>query len=406
MEVFLMKVAILGFGTVGGGTAEMLVKNSALLASRAGEPIEIKYIVDIREFPDSPFASLIVSDFSLVEADPEVSVVIEVIGGAKIAYDFTRRALLAGKSVVTSNKELVATHGAELLALAKEKGCYYLFEAAVGGGIPVLGPLVNDLGHNEISEISGILNGTTNYILTRMFSSGASFDAALAEAQAKGYAEKDPTADVEGHDAARKIAILGALASGKLVSDTAIRTEGIRTIRAEDVAAAERIGCSIKLLGRFLHTENGDYFYIVAPFLLPQDSPLSSISDVYNGVLVKGNFVGDAMFYGRGAGAEPTASAVVADVDKLARGAAVRPAFEEGGEDIPTEISFFRCRRYVVTEGADASAIEIIFGETEPVTSEEHAFLTCEMSEKGFADRVKRLEACGGRVISHIRLYR
>ena len=193
-----MKVAILGFGTVGSGTAEMLTQNAALLARHAGEEVEIKYIVDIRSFPDSPFADRIINDFSVVEEDDEVTLVIEVIGGAKIAYDFTKRALARGKSVVTSNKELVATHGAELLALAKEKGCYYLFEAAVGGGIPVLSPLANDLSHNEITEVSGILNGTTNYILTRMFSSGASFEAALAEAQAKGYAEQDPTADVEG----------------------------------------------------------------------------------------------------------------------------------------------------------------------------------------------------------------
>ena len=401
-----MKIAILGFGTVGSGTAEMLTQNAALLARHAGEEVEIKYIVDIRSFPESPFADRIINDFSVVEEDDEVSLVVEVIGGAKIAYDFTKRALARGKSVVTSNKELVATHGAELLALAKEKGCYYLFEAAVGGGIPVLSPLVNDLSHNEISEVSGILNGTTNYILTRMFSSGASFEAALAEAQAKGYAEQDPTADVEGHDAARKIAILGALTTGKMVASDAIHTEGIRAIRAEDVAAAAKIGCSIKLLGRYLHTENGDMFLLVAPFLLPKDSPLSGISDVYNGVLVRGNFVGDTMFYGRGAGSAPTASAVVADVDKIARGAAYRPDFVNAEGDVPTDIDFFRARRYVVVEGIDASAIEIIFGETEPLSVEENAFLTAEMSEKSFKSRIARLEAAGGKVVSHIRLYR
>ena len=401
-----MKVAILGFGTVGSGTAEMLTQNAALLARHAGEEVEIKYIVDIRSFPDSPFADRIINDFSVVEEDDEVTLVIEVIGGAKIAYDFTKRALARGKSVVTSNKELVATHGAELLALAKEKGCYYLFEAAVGGGIPVLSPLANDLSHNEITEVSGILNGTTNYILTRMFSSGASFEAALAEAQAKGYAEQDPTADVEGHDAARKIAILGALSMGKMVASDAIHTEGIRSIRAEDVAAAAKIGCSIKLLGRYLHTENGDVFLLVAPFLLPKDSPLSGISDVYNGVLVRGNFVGDVMFYGRGAGSAPTASAVVADVDKIARGAAYRPDFVPAEGDIPTDIDFFRARRYVVTEGIDASAVEIIFGETEPLSVEENAFLTAEMSEKSFKSRISRLEAAGGKLVSHIRLYR
>ena len=400
-----MKVAILGFGVVGSGTARMLTENASLLAARAGKEIEIKYIVDVRDFPDSPFAPLLTKDFSLVEKDPEVEVVIEVIGGAKVAYDFTKRALLAGKSVVTSNKELVATHGAELLSIAKEKGCFYLFEAAVGGGIPVLSPLVNDVAHNEISEVSGILNGTTNYILTRMFSSGAGFEAALAEAQAKGYAEQDPTADVEGIDAARKTAILAALCSGVMVKGDNIHTEGISGIRSEDVAAAAAIGCSIKLLGRYLRTESGDTFLLVAPFLLPADCPLSNISDVYNGVLVRGNFVGDVMFYGRGAGSDPTASAVVADVDKLARGIALRHHFVDADEDTPTDFSYFFARRYVAVEGVDTGATEIVFGETTPISSEETAFVTSEMSEKDFAARVKRLEACGGKVISHIRLY-
>ncbi|MBO5755629.1 MAG: homoserine dehydrogenase [Clostridia bacterium] len=401
-----MKVAILGFGVVGSGTARMLTENAPILAARSGEKIEIKYIVDVREFPDSPFASLITKDFSQVENDPEVSVVIEVIGGATVAYDFTKRALAAGKSVVTSNKELVATHGPELLALAKEKGCFYLFEAAVGGGIPVLSPLVNDVAHNEITEVSGILNGTTNYILTRMFASGASFASALSEAQAKGYAEKDPTADVEGIDAARKTAILAALSCGLMVEGDKIHTEGISGIRAEDVAAAASIGYSIKLLGRYLRTEGGDVFLLVAPFLLPADCPLSNISDVYNGVLVRGNFVGDMMFYGRGAGSDPTASAVVADVDKIARGAAFRHSFVAADADTPTDFSFFFARRYVVVEGVDTGALEIVFGETTPLSVEENAFLTAEMSEKDFAARVKRLEACGGKIVSHIRLYR
>lgn len=400
-----MKIAILGFGTVGSGTAEMLTQNKALLEKRAGEEIELKYIVDIREFPDSPFASLITKDFSAVESDPEVSVVIEVIGGCGVAYDFTKRALKAGKSVVSSNKELVATHGSELLRIAEENGCFYLFEAAVGGGIPVLSPLVNEVGHNQISEISGILNGTTNYILTRMFSSGAPYEVALAEAQAKGYAEADPTADVDGFDACRKIAILAALATGKLARAENIHTEGIRSIRAEDVAAAERIGCSIKLLGRSITTENGDAFLLVAPFLLPASSPLSTISDVYNGVLVRGNFVDDVMFYGRGAGSHPTASAVVADVDKLARGKAFRASFTEAPDDFPTSFAFFSSRRYVATEGADQNTVSIIFGDVEPIAGEENAFLTAKMSEKSFAERKKRFEACGGKLVSHIRLY-
>ena len=400
-----MKVAILGFGTVGGGTAEMLTQNKALLESKSGKEIDIKYIVDIRDFPNSPFFDRIVKDFSLVENDPEISVVIEVIGGCGVAYDFTRRALLAGKSVVTSNKELVATHGSELLRLAEENGCFYLFEAAVGGGIPVLSPLVNELSHNEITEISGILNGTTNYILTRMFSSGAPFDVALAEAQAKGYAEANPTADVDGFDACRKIAILSALAFGKMANGSNIHTEGIRGIRAEDVSAAAKIGCSIKLLGRAVKTENGDLYLMVAPFLIPESCPLFGISDVYNGVLVRGNFVDDVMFYGRGAGAYPTASAVVADVDKLLRGAPFRAAFTDAESDFPSNYGFFCARRYVAVEGVDQSAIGILFGDVEPINGEENAFLTASMSEKSFTERLKRLEAAGGKLLSHIRLY-
>lgn len=400
-----MKVAILGFGTVGSGVAQMLTDNRARLTAHSGEEIDISYIVDIRDFPDSPFADKLVKDFAVVENDPEVSVVIEVIGGAKIAYDFTRRALEKGKSVVTSNKELVATHGAELTALAREKGCFYLFEAAVGGGIPVLAPLTGELGHNDITEVSGILNGTTNYILTRMFSSGASFEEALAEAQIKGYAEKDPTADVDGIDACRKIMILGALAFGKMTDASRVHTEGIRGIRAADVEAAAKIGHSIKLLGRTVKTATGDIFMTVAPFLVPLSHSVAGISDVYNGVYVRGNFVGDVMFYGRGAGSFPTASAVVADVDRIARGRAETPFFTAEDEPLLADFDFFKCRRYVVVEGVDHNAVDVVFGENEPITGEENAFLTEEMSERDFASHAERLAACGGKILSHIRVY-
>lgn len=400
-----MKIAVLGFGTVGSGVCRMLHENAQRMTSRAGEAVEVKYILDVRDFPDSPFADKIIHDFSIIEQDEEVSVVAEVIGGAGVAYDFTRRALAAGKHVVSSNKELVATHGTELLALAAEKGVYYLFEASVGGGIPVLSPLVNDISHNEISEISGILNGTTNYILTRMFASGAPFEAALKEAQAKGYAEADPRADIEGIDVCRKIAILAALAFGQMCPADCIHTEGITGIRREDVAAAEKIGCAIKLLGRAVRGEKGDLYLMVAPFLLPTTSPLAGVSDVYNGVLVRGNFVGDVMMYGRGAGSDPTASAVVSDIDRIARGAAVRPVWTAAEEGQPSEFGFFVCRRYVVAEGVEQSALGIIFGEVEPITGEENAFLTPAMSESNYADSVERLAACGGRIVSHIRLY-
>ena len=400
-----MNIAILGFGTVGSGVAEMLTQNKDLLAKRAGKDITLKYILDIREFPNSPFRDLFVKDFSVIEQDETVDVVAEVIGGAGIAYEFTKRALLAGKSVVSSNKELVATHGTELLQIAKEKGVYYLFEAAVGGGIPALSPLVDDLAHNKISEVSGILNGTTNYILTQMFSLGAPFSEALAEAQAKGYAEKDPTADIEGIDVCRKIAILAALSFGEMIPASAIHTEGITAIRKEDVQAAEKIGCSIKLLGRAIKETEGDLYVMVAPFLIPKSLPLAEIAGVYNGVLVRGNFVGDVMLYGRGAGSHPTASAVVADIDHIARGTVARPAWSAAKDGTPSDFSSFFCRRYVVAEGAEQSAIGIIFGETEPISGEENAFLTPMMSESTWTDSVERFAACGGKIISHIRLY-
>ena len=400
-----MNVALLGFGTVGSGVADMLTQNKDVLYARAKAPVDLKYILDIRDFPNSPYEKLFVKDFSVIEADPSVDVVVEVIGGATKAYEFTKRALLAGKSVVSSNKELVATHGTELLAIAKEKGVYYLFEAAVGGGIPALSPLVDDLSHNRISEVSGILNGTTNYILTQMFTQGAPFSAALAEAQAKGYAEKDPTADIEGIDVCRKIAILAALAFGAMVPAAAIHTEGITAIRKEDVAAAEKIGCSIKLLGRAIKENDGDLYIMVAPFLIPKSLPLAEISGVYNGVLIRGNFVGDVMLYGRGAGSYPTASAVVADVDHIARGTVARPAWTDAKEGTPSDFSSFFCRHYVVAEGAEQSAIGIIFGEIEPISGEENAFLTPMLSESNWESCKERFAACGGKIVSHIRLY-
>ena len=400
-----MNVAILGFGTVGSGVADMLTQNKSRLSERAGQPVELKYILDIREFPSSPYKDLFVNDFSVIEQDETVDVVAEVIGGVGKAYEFTKRALLSGKSVVSSNKELVATHGTELLKLAEEKGVYYLFEAAVGGGIPALSPLVDDLAHNEISEVSGILNGTTNYILTQMFSLGAPFSEALAEAQAKGYAEKDPTADIEGIDVCRKIAIAAALAFGSLVPSSAIHTEGITGIRKEDVAAAEKIGCSIKLLGRAIKEADGDLYIMVAPFLLPKSLPLAEVSGVYNGLLVRGNFVGDVMLYGRGAGSYPTASAVVADIDHIARKTVARPAWKDAEEGTPSDFSSFFCRRYVVAEGAEQSAIGIVFGEIEPISGEENAFLTPSLSESSWERCKERFAACGGKIISHIRLY-
>ena len=332
----MVHVAILGFGTVGSGVAEVLTTNGGLIDHRVDDLVRLKYILDVRDFPDSPYADLFVKDFAAIESDPEVDIVVETIGGATIAQDFTTRALKAGKSVVTSNKELVATHGYELLQLAKEYGCSYLFEASVGGGIPILRPLTSCLAANELEQVTGILNGTTNYILTRMIKAGLTFDQALAEAQANGYAEKDPTADVDGHDACRKICILAALSFGRHVYPDQVPTQGIRGVTLEDVAYADSMGCKIKLLGRAIRQPEGKVCAFVAPHLVAGENPLSGVEDVFNAIAVTGNAIGDVMFYGRGAGKLPTASAVVADVIDIAKDLKKdrHNGWEEGSPDL------------------------------------------------------------------------
>lgn len=310
----MVNIAILGFGTVGSGVAEVISENAVSIAHNAAQEIRVKHIVDVRKFPDSPFADLITDDFTVVENDPEVKVVVETIGGAKIAYEFTKRCLLAGKSVVTSNKELVATRGHELIAIAKEKNVNYLFEASVGGGIPIIRPITQCLTANEIDEIYGILNGTTNYILTQMITKGVGFDEALSEAKSFGYAEADPTADIEGYDAARKICILADLCFGQSVDPDEINVKGISDVTLEDVEYARRLGYKIKLLGRAYKIDKDHITAYVAPHLISKTSLLSNVDDVMNGIVVHGNALGECMFYGAGAGKRPTASAVVADV--------------------------------------------------------------------------------------------
>lgn len=311
--------AIMGFGTVGSGVAEVLRLNSASIAEKLGEPLHLKYILDVRDLSGTPYAGVAVKDFAVLENDPELDVVVESIGGAKVALDFTRRALLAGKHVVTSNKELVATHGKELLAIAKEKNVNYLFEASVGGGIPVLRPLFQCLAGNQIEEVVGILNGTTNYILTRMVKGGVPFADALKEAQSKGYAEANPAADVEGLDAGRKICILSDLAWGREVRPEAIRIQGISHLDLQDVDIASKNGYRVKLLGRALKLDDGRTAAYVAPHLVPEDCPVAPVDGVFNAIMIRGNAVGNVMFYGRGAGDLPTASAVMGDVlDALA----------------------------------------------------------------------------------------
>ena len=331
----MVNVAILGFGVVGSGVAEVLAENGPHIAQKVDGPVRLKYILDVRDFPDSPFADKVVHDFSVIENDPEVSIVAETIGGVGAALDFTRRALQAGKSVVTSNKELVAEHGCELLKLAQEKGVSYLFEASVGGGIPILRPLNQCLAANEIEEITGILNGTTNYILTRMIRAGLSFGDALKEAQANGYAEQDPTADIEGHDACRKICILASLAFGRHIYPRQVPAEGITGVTLADVDYAASAGKKLKLLGRAIRREDGRVCAYVAPHLVDGENPLAGVEDVFNAIAVRGNAVGDVMFYGRGAGKLPTASAVVADVMDVARrrDEKKRLFWAEGGDD-------------------------------------------------------------------------
>ncbi|WHH61422.1 homoserine dehydrogenase [Petroclostridium sp. X23] len=309
----MVKIAVLGFGTVGSGVVEVIRKNGESISKKAGEQIVVKHILDIRDFPDHPDRDLFTKDIEDILNDDEVSIVVEVMGGVEPAYTFTKRALLSGKHVVTSNKELVATHGSELLSIAEEKNINYMFEASVGGGIPIIRPLNQCLAANQITEIMGILNGTTNYILTQMIKAGQSFENALKDAQEKGYAERNPAADVEGHDACRKIAILSSLAFGHHVDSDQIHTEGITKISLEDVEYAEEMGSVIKLLG--ISKKVGDKVCArVSPMMIPKEHPLAGVEDVFNGILVKGDAIGDVMFYGRGAGKLPTASAVVADV--------------------------------------------------------------------------------------------
>ena len=346
----MVNVAILGFGVVGSGVAEVLTQNKSIIEKKLDREVNIKYILDLREFPGNPFEGKIVHDFNIILNDPEVSVVAEMMGGSHPAYDFSKAALEAGKSVVTSNKEVVANFGAELLEIAKAHGVAYLFEASVGGGIPIIRPMCNDLASNNIKEVNGILNGTTNYILTKMCSEGADFADVLKDAQDKGYAERNPAADVEGLDAARKIVILASLAFGKTVSPSDIHVEGITQITTEDVETANRFGYSIKLIG---HAEmiDGKILAMVSPRFIPTSNPLSGINDVFNGISLKADMVGEVMFYGPGAGKLPTASAVCADiVDVIAHmeSGISLPSFSFAEKDDVACFDDYACKRFFI----------------------------------------------------------
>jgi len=304
---------------VGSGAVDVLFKHREAIAARAKNEINVKHILDLREFPELPYAQLFTKDFNVILNDPEVKVVVETMGGINPAYDFVKKCLLAGKNVVTSNKELVATHGHELIGIARERNLNYLFEASVGGGIPIIRPLTQCLGANVITAVYGILNGTTNYILTRMAREGVSFDVTLKEAQRLGYAEQDPSADIEGKDACRKIAILSDLAFGSHISPELVRTEGITAITEEDILCAKALSRRVKLLGVARKTEGDRIFVYVAPHMIAEGTPIAGVDDVFNAIVIEGNAIDEVMFYGRGAGKLPTASAVVADVMDVAK---------------------------------------------------------------------------------------
>ncbi len=360
----MFDIAILGFGTVGSGVMEVIEKNGDMVSQNAAQDIRVKYIVDIRDFTGSPYEKLFVRDFAVVENDPDVRVVIETIGGVGVAYDFTRRSLVRGKSVITSNKELVATHGYELTQLAKQNGVNYLFEASVGGGIPIIRPITQCLAANRINEIYGILNGTTNYILTEMVKNGLPFATALRQAQENGYAEANPDADIKGHDVCRKICILAALCFGRHVYPDQVPTEGIEGVTLEDISYAGRIGYKIKLLGRAMHLENGKITAYVAPHLVSDAHLVSGVEGVMNGIVVRGNAIGDVMFYGAGAGKLPTASAVVADIIDAAKHVNARKwiSWEDGDASLLYDAALLESAWYV-RAGGKPDAIKGLFGD-------------------------------------------
>lgn len=399
-----MKIAVMGYGTIGSGVVEVLKINSAKIAKRSGEPVEVKYILDLREFPGDPMEDKIIHDYKTIVEDPEIGIVVETMGGVEPAYTFVRAMLEAGKQVTTSNKNLVAAKGAELIKIAREHGVNFQFEASVGGGIPIIRPLNKCLTADEIEEITGILNGTTNYMLTKMADEGADFDEVLKDAQAKGYAEKDPTADIEGHDPCRKIAILTSLVCGRQVDFEDIHCEGITKITATDMAYAKAMGRSIKLLASS-RLEDGSYSCMVAPFMLPATHPLCGVNGVFNGIFVHGNVLGDAMFYGSGAGKLPTASAVIADVVDMVKHQNTN-IFIDWSEEKQELLDYKASRNaFFVRTTSDKAAIEAAFGQVAYVeadiagTEGETAFTTEVMTEAKFEEQAARIE-----VVNRIRL--
>ena len=394
----MAKIAVLGYGTVGSGVVEVLNTNGASIAKRAGDTIEVKSVLDLRDFPGDPIQDKIVHDIDLIINDPEIEVVVEVMGGVEPAFTFVKKALEAGKSVCTSNKALVAAHGPELLEMAKKRNLNFMFEASVGGGIPIIRPLNQSLTADEITKITGILNGTTNYILTKMDKEGSTYEETLKEAQELGYAERNPEADVEGFDACRKIAILTSLAYGSTVKFEEIRTEGITKITTKDFKYAEKLGYVVKLLATSCK-ENDKVYAITAPFMINSTHPLYNVNDVLNGIYIHGNVIGNVMFFGAGAGKLPTASAVVADVVDCVKhkGKNVMTVWsveklELGDADDEVRKFFVRVKGNV----SDLSAVNAAFGNVQTVTVDEidgeFGFITEPMSERAFAEAAKKID--------------
>ncbi|MBQ9674092.1 MAG: homoserine dehydrogenase [Ruminococcus sp.] len=402
----MISVAIMGHGTVGSGVAEILLTHKHKLFTALGEELYIKYILDLREFPESPVADRFTKNFNDIINDLDVSIVVEVMGGTNPAYDYVKRSLQAGKSVVTSNKELVAKHGAELLAIAKETNANFLYEASVGGGIPILRPLSQCLVANEVDEIAGILNGTTNFIFGKMINDNMNFDDALKLAQDLGYAERNPEADIEGHDACRKICILASLAFGKHVYPDSVYTEGITKITLDDVKHANNLGYVIKLIGDVKKTENGKLDICVCPMLISKDCILSDINDVFNGIMVKGDCTGDVVFYGKGAGKLPTASAVVADIVDCGKHLKTRKRMFWTDGDGSNIVSYKDSITsvYLRVEGNGDKAVEA-FKDSQVVDANgETIILTKEYHFGEIEEKLAALKADGVNVLSAIRV--
>jgi len=400
----MVKVAVFGYGTVGSGVVEVLEQNKDIITKKAGDVLEVKYVLDLRDFPGDPIQEKVVHDVNVILEDPEVQIICETMGGNNPAYDYTKKALLAGKSVCTSNKELVANHGPELLQIAKENNCNYLFEASVGGGIPIIRPLNYCLTAEKIDAITGILNGTTNYILTKMDREGASFEDVLKQAQDLGYAERNPEADVEGYDACRKIAILSSLMCGKNVNFANIYTEGITKITSADFAYAKEMGKSIKLLAMSKAVGDG-YLAMVSPCMISREHPLYMVNDVFNAVFVHSNMLGDSMYYGKGAGKLPTASAVVGDVIDCARslGATLKCFWDAEDAKLVSKDELSR-KFFVRVDASSDVKVKEVFGDVEVLKvaglDNEFGFVTEVMTEKAFEEKLAAVDG----VITRIRI--